>query len=265
VHAQLLVVGATRGQTAAGWLLGTVADRVVRIARCPVFVARGTLPGPGRPILCPVDLSAHSKLGFVKALQMARAFEAPLRVLTAIPPASRAAIEALDDRAVALEGLARQETAELVRAHDTRDVSWQADVVAGDPATEIVAAAEPASLVVIASRAFDMLVPASLGDVSSRVVRESRCSVLCLRDLDDAPEVREAQIRRVVALRDQARTALAEGDLERAERDLRIAAAILPGHASTVDDLAAVLERSGKTDAAARHRALARILRASHA
>lgn len=51
-HAAMIVVGG-HGPTIGGWALGTVADRVTRAARCPVFVARGALPGPDRAILCP--------------------------------------------------------------------------------------------------------------------------------------------------------------------------------------------------------------------
>jgi nucleotide-binding universal stress UspA family protein len=265
VHAQMLVVGGGQGATIGGWLLGTVADRVVRSARCPVFVVRGSLPGPDRPILCPIDLTPHSHLGFEAALRLARRFEAPLHVLTVLPRASqRASMAALDAEAARLERAAREEVAALVRAHDVRDVALRVDTVAGDAAAEIVDASRAAHLVVLASRAFDLVVPASVGDVASRVLRNARCSVLTVRDLDSNATERDAQLRRIVALRNEARAALENGELARAERVLGIAHALLPGHAAIADDLATVLDRAGRAEEADRYRTVARILRDAH-
>lgn len=265
-HAQMVVVGSRRGPTIGSWLLGTVADTVVRTARCPVLVARGSLPGPGRPIVCPVDLTPHSALGFEEALRMARLFEAPVRVVTVVPPADHpATLSDLERRATELTRAAETEVAALVRAHDTRDVSWQTQVVAGEPVAAILEAAGPAALVVLASRAFDMLVPASIGDIASRLMRNARCSVLCVRDLDPHPEERERQIASITDLRARARAALSSARADEALRLLRIAAARMPGHAPVVDDLATVLDRLGRGSDAERHRALARILRESHA
>jgi nucleotide-binding universal stress UspA family protein len=265
-HAQMIVVGGGHGPTVGGWLLGTVADRVVRAARCPVLVARGAMPGPDRPILCPVDLTPHSHLGLEEALRFARHFEAPLRVLTVLPRVTRGTptVAQLDEEAARLERATREELAVLLRAHDTRDVAVEVRVVAGDPASEILDAASRAYLVVLASRSFDMLVPASLGDVASRVLREARCGVLAVRDLDPDVESRTKMIAHVVSLRDESRRAIGEGDLSRAERALRVAQTILPGHAALHDDLAAVLDRAGRAEEAERHRAAARVLRSFH-
>ncbi|MFO0685362.1 MAG: universal stress protein [Sandaracinus sp.] len=264
--AQMVVVGGGHGATVGGWLLGTVADRVVRSARCPVLVVRGGLPGPGRPIVCPVDLTPHSHLGLEEALRMARRLEAPLEVLSVVPrPARTSSVAALEAEATVLEETTRAELELLLRAHDTRDVALTVRVVAGDAASEILEASSRASLVVLASRTFDMLVPASVGDVASRVLRESRCSVLAVRDLDPDVEARTRLIAHVVALRDQSREAVGRGDLVGAERTLRVAQALLPGHAALHDDLAAVLDRAGRSEDAARQRDAARILREFHA
>ncbi|MBN8616895.1 MAG: universal stress protein, partial [Deltaproteobacteria bacterium] len=122
-----------------------------------------------------------------------------------------------------------------------------------------------ASLVVVASRSFDTLVPASFGDVASRVVRGAHCPVLAVRDLDADPARRTAILERVVALRDESRQALERGELERAEVALRVASTLLPGHAAIEDDLATVCDRADRPDAADRHRRAARALRSLHA
>jgi len=263
-HAQLIVVGAGHGATVGSWLLGTVADRVVRAARCPVFVVRGPLPGPSRPIVCPVDLTPHSHLGLEAALRMARLLEAPLEVLTVLPRAAGTDLASLEAEASRLERATHEELEALLRAHDVRDVAVTVHVVAGEPAAEIVEAGKRAQLVVLASRTFDMLVPASVGDVASRVLRNTRCSVLAVRDLDDDVGARAALVARVVGLRDEARKALDEAEIDRAVRLLGIARSLLPGHAVLEDDLATAYDRAGKPEEAARHRDAARILRVFH-
>lgn len=266
VHAQMIVVGEGTGPTVAKWLLGSVADRVVRSARCPVWVARGTMPGPERPIVCPVDLSPHSRLGFEEALRMARRYDAPLRVVTVLPsPGLSQGVDALAVEAAGLESATRSEIDKLTREHDTKGVALDVRVRAGDPTDVILEEARLASLVVLASRAFDMLVPASLGNVTSRVLRRSRCAVLAVRDTDESPERREKRYARVALLRSDALSSASKGDLETAERLLRMAAALQPGMAAIEEDLADVLDKAGRSAEAERYRVLASILRRSHA
>ena len=89
--------------------------------------------------------------------------------------------------------------------------------------------------------------------------------MLAVRDLDEAPERREKRFERVKTLRSDAMKTASSGDLETAERSLRMAAALRPGNAAIEDDLASVIERLGRKDEADRTRALAEILRSWHA
>lgn len=265
VRAQLVVVGEGTGPTVAKWLLGTVAERVVRTARVPVLIARGTMPGPRKPIVCPMDLSPHSRLGLEAALRMARRFEAPVRVVTVLPSVGTQNVDALAIEAAGLEAATRSELAKITTEHDTTGVTLEVRVLAGDPAEVILDEARSAALVVLASRAFDWLVPVSLGNVTSRVLRRTRASVLAVRDLDEAPEQRERRIVRVTTLRADAAKAAAGHDLDTAERLLRMAAALQPGMAVIEEELADVLEQAGRKDEAERYRALAAILRRARA
>ena len=266
VDAQMIVVGAGHGATVGGWLLGTIADRVVRSASCPVLLARGgAMPGPDRRILCPVDLTPHSRLGVEAALRMARMLDAPVRILTVLPaPKGELTMARLAEEGAKLERASREELTAMMRAHDTRGVAVEVDVAGGDPTAVILDQARLAAMVVLSSRSFDMLGPASVGDIASRVMRRTRCSVLAVRDRDADPAAREEQIARVVTMRNEARAALEAGEVERAERVLRAAASILPGFAPIHDDLATVLDRAGQSGDAGRHRDLARILRGAH-
>lgn len=62
VGAQLIVTGGGGPMTVRRWVIGSVAEKIVRHAHVPVWVARGALPIRGQ-ILCPVDLSPQSRVG----------------------------------------------------------------------------------------------------------------------------------------------------------------------------------------------------------
>ena len=81
--AELVVMGGGKPATVRRWLVGSVAEAVVRRATVPVWIARGG-PLGGRPVLCPVDLTPQSRLGLRAGLRVARLFQALLRVMTVV-------------------------------------------------------------------------------------------------------------------------------------------------------------------------------------
>jgi len=261
--AQMIVAGHGRGTTVQEWLLGSVVDRLARHAHCPVFIARGTMPGPGKPIACAVDGSPHSRTGLFAAVRMARLFSAPLRVVTAVHAVHSVRIHAeqLDAKAEEMEATARKEAEELLASIDTSGLEVSLDVRAGRPARVILDASRDAHLLVIASRSFDHLVPMSTTDVAERVVRHSRCSVLALRDDADNHEGRERALHHVVELRAAARTRRERGDHAGAAEALRIATTLAPAHAALEDELAEALDAAGKPAEAGHHREIASMIR----
>jgi nucleotide-binding universal stress UspA family protein len=261
--AQLIVAGHGRGATVQQWLLGSTTDRLVRGSRVPVFVARGTLPGPGKTIVCAVDGSPHSRTGLYAALRMARLFHAPLLVITAVDAVQSVLIRAeqLVEKAEEMEAAARKEAEELLASVDTSGVEVKLDVRAGRPAEVIIDASREAHLVVLASRSFDHLVPMSTGNVTERVVRGVRCSVLAVRDARLDLDARERSLQHVAELRRSARARRERGDHVGAAESLRIATTLAPTHAGLEEELADALEASGKPDEASRHREVAAMIR----
>lgn len=261
--AQMIVAGHGRGTTVQEWLLGSVVDRLAREAHCPVFIARGTMPGPGKAIACAVDGSPHSRTGLFAAIRMARLFSAPLRVITAIHAlhSVRMRADQLDAKVGEMEATARTETEELLGSVDTSGLEVSIDVQAGRPARVILDASRDAHLLVIASRSFDHLVPMSTTDTTERVVRHSRCSVLAVRD--DAPdhEARERALHHVVELRAAARARRERGDHAGAVDALRVATTLAPAHAGLEDELADALDAAGKAAEAGHHREVAAMIR----
>lgn len=98
-----LIVMGTHGRRGFDRLMmGSVTERVLRHASCPVLAVRPAAPGsnyPGAPdepvpirrILCCVDFSAHSRRALEYALSAADAYSADVTVLHVLDPVSQSA------------------------------------------------------------------------------------------------------------------------------------------------------------------------------
>lgn len=253
--AQMIVVGAGRPATIRRWVVGSVAEAVVRRSSVPVWVARGKPPS-GRPLLCPVDLSPESKVGLKAAVRMARLFEAPLSLISVINT---------DDgnsqgRA---EGDApmRQQVEALLAEHDLEGLTVSVNVTAGEPAELIVAAADKAGLLVIASRGYDPLVHDWLGPVTSRALRHSLCSALTIRHVGEGHEERERVITQLADLYSRANELVADDRAEEALPLLESLAEQAFANAAIQDAFAVALQRLGRSVEATSRRELAALIR----
>ena len=82
-----LILMGTHGRTAINHLLlGSVAERVIRMAKCPVMTIRKDSKNlaPHQKILAPVDFSEHSKLALRYALEIARIYRSEIALLHVI-------------------------------------------------------------------------------------------------------------------------------------------------------------------------------------
>ena len=79
----LLIMG-IHGRTAISHLLlGSVAERVIRMAKCPVMTFRNDAKNLGiyHKILAPIDFSEHSKLALRYSLELARIYQSEITLL----------------------------------------------------------------------------------------------------------------------------------------------------------------------------------------
>lgn len=85
----VLIAMATHGRGGLGrWMIGSVADRVVRAATIPVLVvpARAAARQPGfHRLLVPLDGSALAEAALPHALLLARTFNATVELLSVVP------------------------------------------------------------------------------------------------------------------------------------------------------------------------------------
>jgi nucleotide-binding universal stress UspA family protein len=187
--ADMCVLG-THGRTGLGRvLLGSVADRVVRLARCPVVTVRAR---PGVPVAMPdrltricyaTDFSASAHAAWPWVLTLAEAARAEVDLVHVMP-------EVVAGREVpaALIG----QTAEGFRAHGEAQARRLIDagplpaarahplILAGPPAAAIVRSAETrsADLIVMGTRGWSGLRRWMLGSVALHVIQAAPCAVL---------------------------------------------------------------------------------------
>jgi len=176
----LLVIG-TRGRRGVRrLLLGSVAEKVFRQARCPVLIVP---PAAGEEvritrILYPTDFSKASLQAAPYAFSLARHYRAQLILL-----------HVFEGSIPSIEGLARQRTLVQKRLkrsvlRDVRlDVKPELGVEFGEPAERIrKAAAEwQASLIVLAVRRAEPKVAHLAEGIAYKVVRQAPCPVLTIR------------------------------------------------------------------------------------
>lgn len=194
-HPTGLVVVGSRGRSAiARFFLGSVAERVVQHAPCPVLLAR-PLDGELRKLLVGVDGSECA----ARALEWVRQFPLPpdcqvrlvmvlpfledlIRTRMFTPPYPAGVLEANQHaEQQRKEGQAQLEqwTAVLNAAGRQAD----SEIRHGDPAVALLAAAQDwsADLIVVGSQGLGAIERFVMGSVSENVVRHASCSVLVVK------------------------------------------------------------------------------------
>ena len=179
-----LVVMGTHGRSRfARILLGSVAERVVRHASCPVLVVRpDSKVAPFEHVLCPIDFSDSSRHALDLAAELARpeglgitllhVVEAPVTYSGELSPEL---LEGLDVRSTDV----LDEWRSRLRAKVALPVTTRSTI--GNPAAQILGALDD-------DRTFDLVVMGShgrtgirrvlLGSIAEKVARHARCPVL---------------------------------------------------------------------------------------
>lgn len=199
MNADLLVMG-THGRSGFDRLvLGSVTEKVLRKASCPVLTVPRRLPDavPATPvlfkqILCPVDFSDCSMHALNYAMSLAQEADAHLTVLHVIAyeledklDMSRAINERLSlaDFRRRREDTIRQRLKEAVPDTVATYCSVETMVSSGKPGREIlrIAAEKQSDLIVIGVSGRGAADLMFFGSTTNHVVREATCPVLTLR------------------------------------------------------------------------------------
>jgi nucleotide-binding universal stress UspA family protein len=177
------------------WLMGSVSERVIRKAACPVLtVGEGHGPGSGPPamttILCALDLSGHSDATLMHALSLARASNASLLVVHVVErdglcderEAEASGLPFVVDFRRHVEDRARTKFEALVPEAIGDVFGIERILLFGTPHEQIlrVARQRHPSLVVLGIRGA-RAAGFAMGSTAQHVVREMDCPVLTVR------------------------------------------------------------------------------------
>lgn len=188
--ADLVVVGEHgRGRGLSG-VLGTTAERVVRIAASPVLIARGLPDGPPKNILLPVDESETSNQVLAWGRYLTEHFSAGVQAVYALSPLLYSRVRAVSSatRERNLQDSMRENArAWLQQRLEGVGLSGErvtADVVVGEPSYEIIAAAQryDTDLIVMGIRGAGALTPVLVGRVTRAVLRGAAEPVLIIKE-----------------------------------------------------------------------------------
>lgn len=181
-----LIVMTTHGRTGfARWLMGSVCERLLRVAPCSVLVVRGPQPAPiphiGR-ILVAVDLSEASRRALTTASELAARLGASLEALHvwAAPFYGEAAAGLLDR----MRDNARAELDAFVEGSQLASgVDVERTIVSGSPTRAIGehAAERRPELLVLGTHGHGGLQRLVLGSVAESLARYAGCSTLVIR------------------------------------------------------------------------------------
>lgn len=191
LHAEVIVIGSHGRSGFQRLLLGSIAEKVLRTARCPVMVVprHATDVGPltSRPfarILCPVDFSCDAIGALSRATELACRSRGTVAVLHVIDiPAALFEMPGFEIAAYRHDAVAkiRKRLSEWVPESIAQGLAVV--VAEGKPEQEIlrVAAERDIDLIVMGvsgRRAVDLAV---FGSTTHRVVRGASCPVLTIR------------------------------------------------------------------------------------
>ncbi len=195
---QDLVVTATHGHAGLKRLvLGSFAERVVRLVKCPALVFRGDSEATDfapRRILFSHDFSQLSAAALPRLRSLATEFDARIFALHVVnaelyPPSAFWVGTAVSDQAPPYwenaEERARDELEQIISA-ELSDFEAAPVVATGAPGHEIVASAieSDCDLILLSTHGHTGLTRTLLGSVAERVVREAKCSVMTVRPGD---------------------------------------------------------------------------------
>lgn len=188
--ADMIVMGTTGKTGLEHFLLGSVAERIVRTARGRVVVVPLRPDGAAaaapvvRRILCAVDFSEGSEAALREAVALAERADARITAVHCCAPSPYSSLGPAISSA--LERELQAELAGVVHRYAARRAPIDTILRHGVPYVEIVATAEEisADLIVVGTAGRTGLAHLLLGSVAERVVRTSRVPVMAVH----APE-----------------------------------------------------------------------------
>ncbi|UCG87799.1 MAG: universal stress protein, partial [Gemmatimonadota bacterium] len=264
--ANLIVIGCGQRESGGRCRPGVTAERTLRRAITPVWIARAdAAPTPAR-ILCPVDTSRASRRALKNALVLCRKFEATLTVLNVQESmlALHMPITGFSkERDRASLSQQQSEFDEFLAAFDLEGVDWTKKVRHGTTHKEIIAEALElgADLIVMGTVGKTGVERILVGSVTQKVLRELPCPVLTMKEEDVIRLRVESTVASIEEHFEQGQQLLDSGLLAEAIREFDQCLLSSPTYAVAWEGKALAYERLGQKDSAAAARVTAKHIR----
>ncbi|MEP7356215.1 MAG: universal stress protein [Anaerolineales bacterium] len=189
IQADLIVMSSHGYSGLTRWMLGSVAERVLRAAPCSVLMVRGT--PRFKHVLVTLDGSLLAEQALAPALCVAAAFHSQITLLRAVSSISAEAMHRLDEKEMGLgeqlvQGQLADAEAYLCRLAAANGAARRAYKVAvpSDHAADAIAyyaGAHDVDLIVMATHGHTGLQRWMLGSVTEKVTRANGWSMLVTR------------------------------------------------------------------------------------
>jgi nucleotide-binding universal stress UspA family protein len=264
--ANLIVIGCGARKSGGKCRPGVTAERVLRRAITPVWIARTDASPTPRRILCPTDTSRASRRALQNALVLCRRFNAKLTVLNVQEPLLPlhmpiVGVSAEKDQA----RLNRQqiEFDDFLAGCDFGGVDWTRKVRYGMTHKEIVAEAVElkADLLTMGTLGKTGVERILLGSVTHKILRELPCPVLTMKEADVVRLRLESAVTAIEEHFNQGQQLLERGMLAEAIREFDQCLLSGPTYAVAWEGKALAYERLGEEDKAEAARVAAKRIR----
>lgn len=188
-----LIVMGTQGRRGLGQLfLGSVAEEVVRRAKCSVMTVREQKepkpPSDMDTLLVPIDFSEHSRRALAYAKRIAASYEARLQLLHVVEQMIHPSFYAIGKTSILdldpdIIGRSKREMERWLQEAGAPDVLAESFVIDGRATRDIVKFAEDhdSDLIVIATHGLTGIDRFLMGSVTQKVVRRSPCPVFTVK------------------------------------------------------------------------------------
>jgi nucleotide-binding universal stress UspA family protein len=190
MDADLIVVGSHPRPAVARFLVGSTAERVIRLAHRPVLVATAERREPYRRILVAVDLSGQSERVLEAAVAVAESCGAEMRALYVEDRLTPMLLEAaLFDEKETRHHARSQLRKTLARVSVPSELMVGREIREGHAGHEILHAAEEwdADLIVMGTHGFGFFNRLLLGSISTYVLRHGhRATLVVPRPVEEA-------------------------------------------------------------------------------
>ncbi|MGD0817393.1 MAG: universal stress protein [Methanomassiliicoccales archaeon] len=182
-----LIVMGTAGRTGISHLLlGSVAEKVVRLANSPVLVVHSgdRVNADGlivKRLLIPTDGSENTNPAIAQGLALARVFGAEVTALSVVDQAAVSHRKSHEETERSPFEACREATEMIANEGRGLGITVNPLILTGTPSDEIVKASADHDLVVMGTVGRTGLAHIRLGSVAERTVRHAKCPVLVVR------------------------------------------------------------------------------------